>query len=95
MSVAVKIICGKQKRNGLTDDGGPCGTGHAHGGEAQQTKDQNGVKDDVGDGAGDAHGAHGQTAAKTPHHHQVGGVEQQLQDAGEHQRQSEKQDLTP
>ena len=60
----------------LAEHGGGGGAGHAHGGEAQQAEDQDGVHDDVDDGAGHL-SDHGQLGP-------AGGLQQPLKiDGGE------------
>ena len=55
----------QRRRNKLPDDGGVGGTPHAHGGQSQQAEDQDGVKDDIEDGADplDIHGDEGLASA--------------------------------
>ena len=58
------------RRHDLSNNGGHSSAGHAHPGCAAQSKDQNGVHDDVDDGAQQL-GAHGQTGT-------AGGLQQPL-----------------
>ena len=64
-------------------DDGAAADGNAH----EQVDDQ------IDDGAVGADGGQRMAAYIPPHHDDVGGIEQQLQNAGGHQRQREQQDL--
>ena len=64
-------------------DDGAAADGNAH----EQVDDQ------IDDGAVGTDGGQSMAAYIPPHHDDVGGIEQQLQNAGGHQRQREQKDL--
>ena len=66
-------------------------TGHHHVGTHGEAHEQ--VDQQVDKGAGRPHGGQRRLSCTAAHHHHVGGVKQQLQQAGKHKRQGKQQDL--
>lgn len=71
---------------------GPQIPGHHHVGPHREADKE--VDQQVDEGGGGADGRQGLLAGKAAHHDHIGGVEQELQDAGEHQGQREQQQLS-